>query len=85
MGKPAITGPSFYNFTDITEQLQSADAVWICADAQELGQMLTQLFANSAQCEAMGAAALNVVKQNQGAVAKTLTALNHQLSIQAPA
>ncbi|MFC1502923.1 lipid IV(A) 3-deoxy-D-manno-octulosonic acid transferase [Pseudomonadota bacterium] len=85
LGKPAITGPSFYNFTDITEQLQSADAVWICADAQELGQMLVELFANSEQCQAMGTAGLNVVKQNQGAVAKTLTALNRQLSIQPPA
>jgi 3-deoxy-D-manno-octulosonic-acid transferase len=80
LSKPAITGPSYYNFTDITEQLRQADAVWVCDDSQMLAQQLIQLFAHPEQKAAMGKAALTVVKQNQGAVNKTVSAVVAQLS-----
>lgn len=80
LSKPAITGPSYYNFTDITEQLRQAEAVWVCDDSQMLAQQLIQLFAHPEQKAAMGKAALTVVKQNQGAVNKTVSAVMAQLS-----
>ncbi|MEH6533511.1 MAG: 3-deoxy-D-manno-octulosonic acid transferase, partial [Photobacterium frigidiphilum] len=80
LSKPAITGPSYYNFTDITEQLRQAEAVWVCEDSQILAQQLIQLFDHSEQKAAMGKAALTVVKQNQGAVNKTVSAIVDQLS-----
>ncbi|WP_299017034.1 lipid IV(A) 3-deoxy-D-manno-octulosonic acid transferase [uncultured Photobacterium sp.] len=80
LGKPTITGPSYYNFTDITQQLTAADAVWVCDGSESLAQMLIQLIDNPEQRQKMGTAALTVVKQNQGAVEKTLSALSQQLA-----
>ncbi|MGF1699868.1 lipid IV(A) 3-deoxy-D-manno-octulosonic acid transferase [Photobacterium makurazakiensis] len=79
LAKPILTGPSFFNFTDITQQLEAANALTVCADENTLAQHLSRLFADPAQCQAMGVAALQVVKQNQGAVAKTLKILEQQL------
>ncbi|KLV05699.1 3-deoxy-D-manno-octulosonic acid transferase [Photobacterium ganghwense] len=75
MGKPTLTGPSFYNFADITQQLRDAGALEVCQDARDLGERLSVLLAAPEQRQCMSQAALNVVRQNQGAVNKTLTVL----------
>lgn len=80
LGKPTITGPSYYNFADITRQLTNAEAVWVCDGPESLAEMLIKLFEQAEQRQKMGAAALSVVRQNQGAVQKTLSALNEQLN-----
>lgn len=82
LGKPTITGPSYYNFADITQQLTDAGAVWVCDGPDSLAKMLISLLGDDEQQQKMGAAAQQVVKQNQGAVDKTLATLNQQLANQ---
>ncbi|PSU32976.1 lipid IV(A) 3-deoxy-D-manno-octulosonic acid transferase [Photobacterium lutimaris] len=80
LAKPVLTGPSYYNFTDITQQLKTAGALEVCDNAEQIGNRLTALLSDPAQCRRMGDAAVAVVRQNQGAVAKTLAVIEQQLS-----
>ncbi|MGR5064567.1 lipid IV(A) 3-deoxy-D-manno-octulosonic acid transferase [Photobacterium sp. DNB22_13_2] len=80
LAKPILTGPSYYNFTDITQQLEAAGALAVCDNAKQIGERLTALLSDPAQCQRMGEAAIEVVRQNQGAVAKTLAVIDQQLS-----
>lgn len=79
LAKPVLTGPSYYNFTDITQQLETAGALAVCNNAEQIGKRLTALLSDPAQCQRMGKAAVKVVQQNQGAVAKTLAVIDQQL------
>ncbi|MGF1724511.1 lipid IV(A) 3-deoxy-D-manno-octulosonic acid transferase [Photobacterium nomapromontoriensis] len=79
LGKPILTGPSYYNFTDITLQLESAGALEVCNDANALGTNLSALLSDKAKQATMGEAAQQIVKQNQGAVTKTLNTLTQLL------
>lgn len=75
LAKPILTGPSFYNFTDITEQLEQANGLIICQNSEEISHNICQLLSQKALQQQMGQAALHVVKSNQGAVAKTVAAI----------
>lgn len=75
LGKPTITGPSYYNFLDITQQLTRAKATTVVSDSIQLAEQLTHLFSKPQTALNMGNAALQVVKQNQGALKKTLHAI----------
>jgi len=72
IGLPTITGPSFFNFTDITKQLCNANATTIINNSSELNNQVIHLLTNKEQQEQQGKAALNVVQENQGAITKTL-------------
>lgn len=75
LAKATITGPSYYNFTDIAEQLIQAQGLWVCHDSQQLAEQMTQLLQDQDLRQQVGQAALKVVQQNQGAVAKTVQGL----------
>ena len=79
LAKPVLTGPSYYNFTDITQQLEAAGALEVCDSAKQIGERLNALLSDPEQCQLMGRAAIDVVRQNQGAVAKTLAVIEQQL------
>jgi 3-deoxy-D-manno-octulosonic-acid transferase len=72
IGLPTITGPSFFNFTDITKQLCNANATTIINNSTELSNQVVCLLTNKEQQEQQGKAALKVVEENQGAITKTL-------------
>ncbi|MBC7001868.1 lipid IV(A) 3-deoxy-D-manno-octulosonic acid transferase [Photobacterium sp. BZF1] len=80
LAKPILTGPSYYNFADITQQLEAAGALEVCHNAGEIGERLSALLSDPAECKRMGEAGCEVVKNNQGAVAKTLAVLDQQLA-----
>ena len=80
LAKPILTGPSYYNFTDITQQLEAAGALEVYSNAELIAQRLNTLLDAPGERQRMGEAALEVVQQNQGAVAKTLAVLDQQLS-----
>lgn len=75
LGLPCIIGPSYYNFTDITEQLTQAKAALICQNIDELTSQMKQLFANKQERSLYGERALAVVHRNKGAVQKTVEAI----------
>ncbi|WP_318436114.1 lipid IV(A) 3-deoxy-D-manno-octulosonic acid transferase [Photobacterium leiognathi] len=79
VGKPAITGPSYYNFIDITEQLLKADAIEVCQDSAELAKQVIELFDNPERQHVMGENAKKVVEQNQGAVQRTIDSITNYL------
>ncbi|WP_279143267.1 lipid IV(A) 3-deoxy-D-manno-octulosonic acid transferase [Photobacterium phosphoreum] len=80
VAKPAITGPSFYNFEDITQQLLAAGAIEICQNSHQLAQQLVTLFNDPERQQHMGAQGQRIVIENQGAVNKTIANINHYLA-----
>lgn len=82
LAKPSLIGPSYFNFSDITEQLHQAGATQVCLDEQQLAQQLTHLLQNKAQLQTMGEHALEVVNRNKGAIDKSLEVIERY--IQAP-
>ncbi|ELI1812560.1 lipid IV(A) 3-deoxy-D-manno-octulosonic acid transferase [Vibrio fluvialis] len=73
LGKPLLNGPSYYNFSEIMQLLQSAGAVEICMNAQEITMYLLTLFSSPDKLSQIGKRALLVLKDNKGAVKKTLS------------
>ena len=84
LGKAALTGPHYFNFSDITRQLLAECAVQEVADADALASAVLSLFADAAKRARMGAAGRAVVQANQGALQRTMTALEATLQIPLP-
>ncbi|MEC6797649.1 lipid IV(A) 3-deoxy-D-manno-octulosonic acid transferase [Photobacterium sp. S4TG1] len=80
VAKPAITGPSFYNFEDITQQLLAAGAIEICQNSHQLAQQIIILFNDPERQQKMGVQGQKIVLENQGAVKKTITNISHYLA-----
>lgn len=76
LGRPSLTGPSYFNFTDITKQLNNAGATTIIQNSDQLAAQITTLFNNKIMLQQQGRSAHQVVQQNQGAIAKTLQQLH---------
>ncbi|MCD9514617.1 lipid IV(A) 3-deoxy-D-manno-octulosonic acid transferase [Photobacterium carnosum] len=79
VAKPAITGPSFYNFEDITQQLLAAGAIEICQNSHQLAEQLVTLFNDPERQQHMGAQGQRIVIENQGAVNKTIANIHFYL------
>ncbi|OEE68781.1 3-deoxy-D-manno-octulosonic acid transferase [Enterovibrio norvegicus FF-33] len=75
LGKPQITGPSYFNFQVIGDQLIEAGACEVQETPSDIANALLGLMNNPEKCQQAGEAALNVVERNRGAVAKTLEAI----------
>ena len=80
VAKPAITGPSYYNFEDITQQLLAAGAIEICHNSHQLAQQLIALFNDPQRQQHMGIQGQRIVIENQGAVNKTIASISHYLA-----
>lgn len=76
MAKPTLIGPSYYNFKDITELLNSAEACRIVQDIDELSDSLHQLLDDTNLAKEMGKRALDIVTQSSGALEATINQLN---------
>jgi len=76
LAKPCLTGPSFYNFQLITEQLTASGGCLICPTENDIADNLLKLLADKTAMQEMGASALAVVNQNRGALASTLKGLS---------
>jgi len=76
LAKPCLTGPSFYNFQIITEQLIAEHACIVCQSAEDIASNLIALFSDKARLQQMGMAALKVVNKNKGALNSTLQHLD---------
>ncbi|MFQ2224539.1 lipid IV(A) 3-deoxy-D-manno-octulosonic acid transferase [Aeromonas enteropelogenes] len=73
LGKPCLTGPVYFNFSDITRQLVAQGGAAVVADAAELGERVSALLADESRRREMGEQARAVVLRNQGALARTLS------------
>ncbi|WP_429182060.1 lipid IV(A) 3-deoxy-D-manno-octulosonic acid transferase [Aeromonas salmonicida] len=73
LGKPCLTGPAYFNFSDITRQLVAQGGAALVADAAALGEKVSELLADEGERLQMGEQARAVVLRNQGALARTLS------------
>ena len=74
-GKPVLSGPHVFNFTEATQLLLDAGGMLICEDVEALVEAATGLLtanhaADNNQSQAMGQAALAVTESNRGALAR---------------
>ena len=75
LAKPCLTGPSYYNFKLITEQLLAVNACTICNDSEVIVKAVKQLMDDKALRKSAGDAALQIVNTSKGALQKTLNLL----------
>ena len=73
LGKPCLTGPAYFNFSDITRQLVAQGGAAVVADADALGDKVNMLLGDAGARRQMGEQARAVVLRNQGALARTLS------------
>ncbi len=74
LGVPVIMGPSFENFREIVEAMQTKDAIRI-VQPNELGSALTRLLLDRDEARALGARGRAVSAAQAGASARTAAAL----------
>ena len=72
---PTITGPSYFNFKEITEALIEQQGILVCQDSTQLADHITRLFNDQNERERIAGNALLLVEQNRGALAKTINLL----------
>lgn len=70
--KPIVVGPSMQNFKDSYSLLSKVGACKMVANTQELTQELLDIIKNDERREKMGAASLQVIKENRGAAVRSI-------------
>lgn len=71
-GKPIIVGPHMFNFKDSYALFSGRGACDTVYDSDELGEAFIRLLSDSAAREAMGGRALAIIRENQGASARSV-------------
>ncbi|MCG9683913.1 lipid IV(A) 3-deoxy-D-manno-octulosonic acid transferase [Vibrio sp. Isolate23] len=72
LSKPTLTGPSYFNFADITQQLLAENSCQIINSESDLADKIILLLQSPALRGEQGQAALDVVERNRGALEKTV-------------
>lgn len=82
LGKPILTGPSLFNFAEISELFISANALTKVMDGDALAEQLMQLMQNPVEQKEMGARALQVIAENRGALSKQVELISRAVDSQ---
>lgn len=72
LGKPIISGSSYFNFTEIVQRLLTKDAIIIVDSEQALSNILKELFGSPERMSNQGKNGAKCVTDNQGSLSKTL-------------
>ncbi len=72
LGKPMVFGPNMQNFGDVTRNFLGQGGALQVRDSEELEKMLGELLADEKWRAEMGQNALKVVRENLGAVERTV-------------
>ncbi|OWK46841.1 3-deoxy-D-manno-octulosonic acid transferase [Fimbriiglobus ruber] len=75
-GVPTVFGPYVWNFRDAARRLVDAGGAVMVADAAGVETAVAELLADPAKRERMGAAARQLVRDQQGATGRTLDVLD---------
>jgi 3-deoxy-D-manno-octulosonic-acid transferase len=73
LGIPILTGPSYFNFKTVTEDLIANQAIFICENTGCISQELSYLIKNTDKRAKMTLAAKKVISHNQGAISRTIS------------
>jgi 3-deoxy-D-manno-octulosonic-acid transferase len=76
LSKPCLTGPSYYNFLDLANQLISNNALEVICSPVELSKEVDALFSEPMKMISMGKSSHDIVLSNQGALQRTLNVIN---------
>ena len=77
-GLPIISGPSTFNFQEITQLLLQASALTIVNNDEELSHKVEELCHNSERRTKEGHAAKKVAEENKGALHQLIRIIDHQ-------
>jgi 3-deoxy-D-manno-octulosonic-acid transferase len=80
LGKAMVFGPNMQNFADEVRSFLAQDGAVQVRDAAELELVFAELLADPARREELGRNALKVVRENRGAVERTVEMIIEQLS-----
>jgi len=83
LGLPVITGPSRYNFQQVSDELLRNGAQCVVQDEAALAACVSRLLDNGAERSKMAQAARQTVQQGKGATARTLGIIEQALGISA--
>lgn len=72
LGKPVLSGPHVFNFLDIAQQMDEAQALCEVCDEREIATAVARLWTDKAACQAMQDAGQQVLENNQGALERLL-------------
>ncbi|WP_426415771.1 lipid IV(A) 3-deoxy-D-manno-octulosonic acid transferase [Aestuariirhabdus sp. LZHN29] len=84
LGVPVVSGPHLFNFKEISDQLLAAGAMLVVNDAAELSVKLGVLLGDEPERQRMGAAGIEVVEKNKGALQRQLEISGRLLEGQRP-
>jgi 3-deoxy-D-manno-octulosonic-acid transferase len=79
LGKAMVFGPNMQNFGDVVRSFLAKDAAIQVNDAAQLERTLGDLLENPPRREELGKNALEVVRENQGAIDRTVDMIVKQL------
>lgn len=79
LATPTLTGPHYFNFLEIAEQLRETGGLQVVANSAELAQAVARLWASPELAQTMCQAGLQVLARNQGALQRLLDILQAQL------
>jgi 3-deoxy-D-manno-octulosonic-acid transferase len=80
LGKAMVFGPNMQNFADVARSFLARDGAVQVRDAAELERALAKLLGDPARREELGSNALKVVRENLGAIERTVEMIVEQLS-----
>jgi 3-deoxy-D-manno-octulosonic-acid transferase len=78
-GKPILSGPSLFNFAEVSRLLIEAQGMQVVDNPAQLAESVVQLIGNTDQQQAMGQKALAVADANRGALDRLLAIIAGQL------
>ncbi|MFT7683291.1 MAG: 3-deoxy-D-manno-octulosonic-acid transferase [Moritella dasanensis] len=79
LSKACITGPSYFNFADVTAQLLDCGGVAVINDELELANKVNALISQPEMAVTMGQQAKSVVEKNKGALSKIMQTLTYYI------
>ena len=79
LGKAVVFGPNMQNFADVVRMFLARDGAVQVKDAPELEQVIGELLANDARRVELGNNAQKIVRENQGAVGRTVEMILERL------
>ncbi|WP_261843400.1 lipid IV(A) 3-deoxy-D-manno-octulosonic acid transferase [Aliamphritea ceti] len=72
LSRPVLVGPYYFNFQQITDQLEAAGALDVLPDETALQKRLSELLSDLPQAQEMGANGKAYLDENRGALARLL-------------
>jgi 3-deoxy-D-manno-octulosonic-acid transferase len=80
LGRPVVTGPHLFHMQDIAGKFEKLGASISVSNAAQLGEAVTDLFANEPMATDIGNRGMEIVQQNKGALDRLLKLLEPLLS-----